>query len=121
MVTELPVPPTGKPFAFQLGDQRIDLLLVGDDVLDVGADGEADEAFGELSAMSHSLRMVWVSIWRWVPARTDQTWSPECATWCSTPGRGRSWYFQLPRFFSSVGCMYLSLSGTPHSTALRRA
>jgi hypothetical protein len=48
MVTELPVPPTGKPFAFQLGDQRIDLLLVGDDVLDVGADGEAHEAFGEL-------------------------------------------------------------------------
>jgi hypothetical protein len=48
------------------------------------------------SAMSQSLRTVPTSIWRWVPARTDQTSSPLWATWCSTPGRGRSWYRQSP-------------------------
>ena len=94
--TELPVPPTGKPLFVSASISGATLFGVGDHVLDVGADGEAHVAFGIVSPMSHSLRMVCTSIWRWVPARTVHTSSPECDTWCSTPGRGRSWYFQLP-------------------------
>ncbi len=33
---------------FEFGDQRGNLLLVGDDVFDVGTNGEADAAFGKL-------------------------------------------------------------------------
>ena len=94
--TELPVPPTGKPFfsssaisgaTFFSSPTMYSMLL---------RMVKRTWPSANLSAMSHSLRMVWTSICRWVPARTVQISSPLCETWCSTPGRGRSWYFQLP-------------------------
>jgi hypothetical protein len=38
----------GEAVLLQFGDQRSDLRFGGDDVLDVGTDGEADAAFGKL-------------------------------------------------------------------------
>jgi len=94
--TELPVPPTGKPFFSSSaisGATFFSSATMNSMLLRMV---KRTWPSANLSAMSHSLRMVYTSIWRCVPARTDQTWSPDCETWCSTPGRGRSWYFQLP-------------------------
>ena len=94
--TELPVPPTGKPLlvrASTSGSTRAGSVTMYS-MLERIVKRTWPSAYS--SAMSHSLRMVKRSIWRWVPARTVQIWSPLWATWCSTPGRGRSWYFQLP-------------------------
>ena len=48
LLMELPVPPTGQPVGLQLGDQRLDLRLVGDQELDVVAAGEAQVAVAVL-------------------------------------------------------------------------
>ena len=48
------------------------------------------------SAMSHSLRMVWWSICRCVPALTVQISSPPAARCISTPGFGWLWVTHLP-------------------------
>jgi len=94
--TELPVPPTGKPLFSSSAISGA--TLPSPDTMNSMFERIVKRTWpsANLSAMSHSLRIVWTSIWRCVPARTVHTSSPLCATWCSTPGRGRSWYFQLP-------------------------
>ena len=94
--TELPVPPTGKPLFSSASISGP--TLATDDTMNSMFERMVKRTWlsAYLSAMSHSLRMVCTSICRCVPARTVHTSSPECETWCSTPGRGRSWYFQLP-------------------------
>ena len=96
MDTELPVPPTGKPFlssSAMRGATFFSSATMNSMLLRMV---KRTWPSANRSAMSHSLRTVWMSIWRWVPARTVHTSSPLWDTWCSTPGRGRSWYFQLP-------------------------
>ncbi len=94
--TELPVPPTGKPLASSSAISGS--TLAKDETMNSMLERMVNRTWLSAwrSAMSHSLRIVCTSICRCVPARTVHTSSPVCATWCSTPGRGRSWYFQLP-------------------------
>jgi len=94
--TELPVPPTGKPL--RSSSAMSGATFASDDTMNSMFDRIVNRTWpsANRSAMSHSFRIVWTSICRCVPARTLHTSSPSCATWWSTPGRGRSWYFQLP-------------------------
>ena len=80
IVTELPVPPTGKPAAVSAsisGSTLSAALTMNSMLLRVV---KRTWPSAKWSAMSHSVRMVNTSIWRWVPARTVHTSSPLLAT-----------------------------------------
>jgi hypothetical protein len=80
MDTELPVPPTGKPLRSSSSISGATMLSLETMYSMLERMVNRTWPSANLSAMSHSLRMVPTSIWRCVPARTDQTSSPLCDT-----------------------------------------
>ena len=94
--TELPVPPTGKPSdcSFWISAGTFSKLLTMNSMFERVVKRTWPSAYS--SAMAQSLRMVRTSNCRCVPARTVHTSSPPLATWCNTPGRGRSCHAHWP-------------------------